>query len=127
MPSGGGELVMVIDDEASIRDIAKQTLETFGYRVITADDGSEAIALYVQQQVKVHVAIVDMKMPIMDGPATIRALRKLDPKVKIIAASGLTLGGQMAEASTVNAQAVLPKPFTAENLLKTIYRVMSSY
>lgn len=127
MPSGGGELVMVIDDEASIRDIAKQTLETFGYKVITADDGSEAIALYVQQQVKVHVAIVDMKMPIMDGPATIRALRKLDPKVKIIAASGLTLGGQMAEASTVNAQAVLPKPFTAENLLKTIYRVMSSY
>lgn len=127
MPSGGGELVLVVDDEASIRDIAKQTLETFGYRVMTADDGTEAVALYVQHKSEIQVALVDMKMPIMDGFSTIRALRKIDPHVKIIAASGLTLGGQTAESANFNAQAVLPKPYTADNLLKTLYRVLSSW
>jgi CheY-like chemotaxis protein len=126
MPSGGGELVLVVDDEASIRDIAKQTLETFGYRVMTADDGTEAVALYVQHKAEIRVALVDMKMPIMDGFSTIRALRKIDPEVKIIAASGLTIGGH-AESASFNAQAVLPKPYTAENLLKTLSRVLSAW
>ncbi len=128
MPSGGGELVLVVDDEASIRDIAKQTLETFGYRVMTADDGTDAVALYVQHKDEIRVAIVDMKMPIMDGFSTIRALRKINPQLKIIAASGLTFGDKSgAESASFNAQAVLPKPYTAENLLKTLYRVLSTY
>lgn len=127
MPSGGGELVLVVDDEASIRDIAKQTLETFGYRVMTADDGTEAVALFVQHKDEIKVTLVDMKMPIMDGFSTIRALRKIDPHVKIIAASGLAVGGGLgADSASFNAQAVLSKPYTADNLLKTLYRVLST-
>ncbi len=81
-------LVLVVDDEAAIRQITKTTLETYDYKVITGSDGMEAVALYVEYEDSVSVAIVDMMMPRMDGAKTIRTLQKINPKVKIIAVSG---------------------------------------
>jgi PAS domain S-box-containing protein len=123
LPMGNGELVLVVDDEAAIREIARGTLEMYGYRAITASDGTEAIALYAQHKDEVRVVLTDMMMPYMDGPATIRALQKLDPKVKIIASSGLSDNGRMVEA-TSEVASFLPKPYTAESLLKTLAEVL---
>src|SRR5437868_2550108 len=89
LPNGHGELILVVDDEAAIREIAKSTLETYGYRAFTASDGTEAIAVYAQHRDEIKAVLTDMMMPYMDGPATIRALKKLNPAVKIIASSGL--------------------------------------
>src|SRR5262249_28590528 len=80
---GNGELILVVDDENSIREIARETLSTFGYQVLTAGDGTEALALFAQRSGEVRCVITDMMMPFMDGPATIRALRKLAPDLKI--------------------------------------------
>ena len=124
LPLGRGELVLVVDDEDSIRQITKGTLETFGYRVIIASDGTEAVALYAQNRDDVACVITDMMMPFMDGPATIRALQKMNPQVKIIAASGLGGQDKAAEATGGGAQLFLPKPYTAEKLLKTLARVI---
>jgi len=125
LPVGHGELILVVDDEESIRQITKGTLETFGYKVLVASDGTEALALYAENRERVKVVLTDMMMPFMDGPATIRALRKLNPQVKIIAASGLAANEKSAEASSAGVELFLPKPYTAEKLLKALANVLN--
>lgn len=120
LPPGNGELILVVDDEAGIRDIAKTTLETFGYRVLTADDGTEAVAIYASRLGEVQAVITDMMMPFLDGAATIRALQKLDPQVRIIASTGLSEGMRSQDAEKLGAKMVLSKPYTAETLLKAL-------
>ena len=84
-PRGHGELILVVDDDSTIRLITKAALEDHGYRVITATDGADAVAIYSRQRAEIKVVITDMMMPVMDGPATIAALKQLDPSVKGLA------------------------------------------
>jgi two-component system cell cycle sensor histidine kinase/response regulator CckA len=125
LPLGKGELILVVDDEESIREITRGTLETFGYTVLTASDGTEALALYTDRKSEIAVVLTDMVMPFMDGPATIRALRKMDADVKIIAASGLTAGNTAGEGSLEGVNVFLSKPYTAEKLLKALAQVLN--
>ncbi|MBI5020122.1 MAG: PAS domain S-box protein [Ignavibacteriales bacterium] len=124
LPQGKGEIILIVDDEATIRDITKSTLEANGYRAMTANDGTEAMALYAQNGEIISVVITDIMMPIMDGAVTIRALQKMNPNIKIIAASGL-ITSDVKNLGT-NIQAFLTKPFTAEKLLTTLYKVLNS-
>jgi CheY-like chemotaxis protein len=124
LPSGQGELILVVDDEASIREIAKTTLEAFNYRVVTANDGAEAIALFAQQQADIKAVVTDIMMPVMDGLALIRALRKLAPQLPIIASSGLAENARAAEAADEGVKAFLAKPYTAGTLLKLLADVL---
>jgi PAS domain S-box-containing protein len=117
LPRGGGEEVLVIEDEASILTITSQTLQAFGYRVLTATDGAEALAIYAQKKDEIAVVLTDMTMPILDGPATIRALMRINPKIKIVAASGLNPNGP---AAGMGVKHFLTKPYTAGTLLKTL-------
>jgi len=126
LPLGNGELILVVDDEESIREITRGTLETFGYTVLTASDGTEAIALYADRKHEVAVVLTDMMMPFMDGPATIRALQKMNPEVRIIAASGLTASHKTGEASLEGVKMFLSKPYTAERLLKALAAVLKA-
>ena len=124
LPLGHGELVLVVDDEESIREITRGTLETFGYTVLTASDGTEALALYADKKNEIAVVLTDMVMPFMDGPATIRALQRMNPKVRIIAASGLGTGHRAGEGALEGVSVFLNKPYTAERLLKTLADVL---
>jgi PAS domain S-box-containing protein len=124
IPMGEGELILVVDDEAAVREIAKLILESYGYRMLTAADGTEALALYIEKKTEIQVVVTDMMMPYMDGAATIRALRKIDPGVKIIATSGLAAHGKEKEAGRLGVDAFLFKPYTAETLLYTLRDVL---
>ena len=124
LPLGHGELILVVDDEESIREITRGTLETFGYTVLTASDGTEALALYADKKNEIAVVLTDMVMPFMDGPATIRALQRMNPGVKIIAASGLGTGQRAGEGTLEGVSVFLNKPYTAEKLLKTLAAVL---
>jgi PAS domain S-box-containing protein len=124
LPHGHGELVLFVDDEDGIRTITKQTLEKFGYQVLTAADGTEALALFMQHRTEIKVVLTDMIMPYMDGPATIRALQKVDPQVKIIAATGHGSSPKLTEASMLGVGACLRKPFTTEVLLGILQEVL---
>ena len=126
LPLGNGELILVVDDEQSIREITRGTLETFGYTVLTASDGTEALALYADRKNDISVVLTDMVMPFMDGPATIRALQRMNPKVRIIAASGLATGQHAADASLAGVSVFLNKPYTAEKLLKALAQVLKA-
>jgi two-component system, cell cycle sensor histidine kinase and response regulator CckA len=121
---GSGELILVVDDEGSVRDITRQTLEAFGYRVVTASDGADAVAVYARQGPDIDLVLTDMVMPIMDGPSTIRALRRMDPGVRIVAASGLGANGGVARAADSGVRHFLPKPYTAHTLLEIVHRVI---
>jgi len=124
--SGQGELILLVDDEAPIREIARATLEAYRYRVITANDGAEAITLYAQNIEEIRVVLMDMAMPKMDGLSSIRVIRKINPNVKIIAVSGLTEKTRLTKLADINVNSYLPKPYTAEKLLKTIHEVLSA-
>jgi len=124
LPLGRGELILVVDDEDSIREITRGTLETFGYTVLTASDGTEALALYADKKNEIAVVLTDMVMPFMDGPATIRALQRMNPDVRIIAASGLGTGMHAGEGTLEGVSVFLNKPYTAEKLLKTLAGVL---
>jgi len=126
LPLGNGELVLIVDDEEAIREITRSTLETFGYRVLTASDGTEALALYADRKSEIDVVLTDMVMPFMDGPATIRALQRMNPEVRIIAASGLTMGLRAGEASLEGVSVFLNKPYTAEKVLKALAHVLKN-
>jgi two-component system, cell cycle sensor histidine kinase and response regulator CckA len=125
LPLGRGESILIIDDEASIREVTKASLEAYGYRVFTASDGIEAVAIYAEQKDKIDVILLDMVMPIMDGPLTIRALRKILPEVKIIAVSGLHTNERMDESIRIGVKKFLLKPYTVEELLKALQEVLS--
>lgn len=124
LPLGHGELILVVDDEEAIREITRGTLEAFGYSVLTASDGTEALAIYADKKNEIAAVLTDMVMPFMDGPATIRALQRMNPKVRIIAASGLGAGQRAGEGALEGVSVFLNKPYTAEKLLKTLAQVL---
>lgn len=125
LPRGHGECVLVVDDEEPVRHIAKETLEAFGYKVLTAGDGAEAIAIYANHLKEIAVVLTDMMMPVMDGPAIIRIMNRMNPRVKIIAASGLNATNVVTKATNVGVRHFIPKPYTAETLLTTLHEVLS--
>lgn len=125
LPRGQGELVLVVDDEASVRKITQQTLEAFGYRVVTAQNGAKAISIYAVRQHEISVVLTDMMMPVMDGPALIEALQWMQPSVRIIASSGLNANGRVAKATDAGIKHFLPKPYTAEKLLQMLRKVLA--
>ena len=81
---------------------------------------------YRQRKGEVNVVVTDLMMPIMDGPALIRALRQLDHHVKVVAVSGLGSQAQLAESSNLNVQAFLNKPYTTELLMTTLRQVLKA-
>jgi PAS domain S-box-containing protein len=124
-PAGGqGELLLVVDDEAVLLNVARLVLTKAGYRVLTASNGAEAVALYTQQGQSIQAVLMDMMMPVMGGAQTIVALRRLDPAAKIIAFSGLYTGAPADQALVAGAQALLPKPYTVPVLLATVRTVL---
>ena len=125
VPGGAGQLVLVVDDEPSILEITRETLEENGYRVITAPNGQAAVASYERRRAEVSVVLTDMSMPLMDGPTTIRALLALDPGVKIIACSGLRSDPGAEQVKGLMVKAFLTKPYTASTLLATLQRVLA--
>lgn len=124
LPRGHGELVLVVDDEFSIRHITQKTLQAFGYRVLTAGDGTAAVSLYTKHAGEIAVVLTDMMMPVMDGATTIQTLRRINPAVKIIAASGLDSREEFSRMPVDGGQPFLAKPYTAETLLKLIREVL---
>jgi CheY-like chemotaxis protein len=124
LPRGNGETILVADDESSILTITTQTLQAFGYRVLTATDGADALAVYLQHKSEVAVVLTDMMMPVMDGAATIHALTRLNPNVKIIAASGLNAYGNLVNAPGAGIKHFLTKPYTAETLLTAVRAIL---
>lgn len=117
---GNGEMVLIIDDEESHRVIMGDTLKEFGYRVLLAGDGAEACSLYAQRPAEIDVVLTDLMMPIMDGAATIRTLKRMNQQLPIIADSGNTVPQYVALARAAGADTFLARPYRTETLLTAL-------
>ncbi|MEX1021082.1 MAG: PAS domain S-box protein [Litorilinea sp.] len=124
LPRGDGQLILVVDDEDSVRSITRQTLEAYGYRALVAEDGADALAIYAQRAHEIDLVLTDMMMPIMDGYATIQALYRINSQVRIIAASGLAANGMIAKAATAGVRHFLQKPYTSQALLQKVNAIL---
>ncbi len=120
MPRGQGELVLVVDDEAPIRQALVQTLEDYGYRAYTAEDGSDALAVYVQRRGEIDLVLTDLAMGLMDGVSLVRSLRKYDPSVRVIVSSGHCDPEQATILSGLGVKTFLDKPYNAAKLLNAV-------
>jgi len=123
LPAGNGERILVVDDEGSILAITRAALQNFGYEVLVADSGIEAIATFSRNSDSIKLVISDLAMPLMDGRTTIAELRKIKPGVKIIISSGTAK--EIEEVLPhIKVDGVIAKPFTNENLLETVHKVL---
>jgi PAS domain S-box-containing protein len=126
VPSGNGELILVVDDERAILEISRETLEGRGYRVVTAANGAEAVERFRSSpRGAISLVITDVNMPIMNGLAVVEALRATDPTVKVIIASGLVADLEPIKRKGLEIQGYLMKPFTSQRLLASIRDILT--
>ena len=123
---GNGELVLVVDDESAILEVTKATLETYNYRVLTASNGIEAVAVYAQNQDAIDLVITDIMMPGMDGKTAIRTLKQINPDLKIIAVSGLIDRQEIVTELDGAVTTFMDKPYSNDDLLKTVRNIVVS-
>ncbi|MGG6238365.1 response regulator [Nodosilinea sp. AN01ver1] len=124
---GNQELILVVDDEAPVCEVTKASLEAYNYRVLTACDGLDAIALYAQHQNDIQLVILDMMMPSLDGATTFRVLQKINPQVQAIAVSGLPYhNAKLTSVASLKIQGFLAKPYTIEELVKVVHTALQT-
>jgi PAS domain S-box-containing protein len=123
---GRGELVLVVDDEAPIRDALVQTLEMHGYRCFTAEDGSDALAVYFSRRDEIDLVLTDLAMAQMDGVKLTRSLRRLNPAVRVMVSSGHIQKENAQELEALGVQTFLEKPYSADKLLRAVRRELDT-
>jgi len=120
---GGGELILVVDDEEPVRQMSAQILIDHGYRAVTACDGADAIAVFAPRAAEVRLLLTDLQMPMLGGPALVAALHRINPDLPVVAMSGA--GSKMGSAVHKEfTTAFLAKPFQAETLLSIVRRTL---
>jgi two-component system, cell cycle sensor histidine kinase and response regulator CckA len=126
LPPGKGELILVVDDERHIRDMTMTMLTRNGYRVILAADGAEAAIVFAQRATEIRLVITDLHMPNLDGAMLGRALRRINPKAKMLVVSGLSsdLGSRPDYKPEEFADGFLHKPFKPEALLAKVHELL---
>jgi two-component system, cell cycle sensor histidine kinase and response regulator CckA len=120
---GHQEMVLVVDDEAAIRETMKVMLESYNYRVLTAAGGMDAIALCRNHADTIHLMVIDLMMPRMDGFSTMSVLRQICPQIPAIAMSGVTPTETVHRAEAMGFQRFLAKPFSAHELLRVLQTI----
>ncbi len=120
----GTETILLVDDEAMIVDVSRQLLEKLGYTVLTAFSGREAIEMYQKHLKKIALVIVDMIMPSLDGGETYDELKKIDPNIKVLLASGYSIDGQAQDILDRGCNGFIQKPFDIKRLSHKVRTVL---
>ena len=123
-PTGHGELVLVVDDEAAVINAAQTVLQANGYRVMLAADATEALVKFTQNSHDIAIVLTDIMMPIMDGVLFLRTLRQINPNIPVIASTGHSEQKQVATMRDLGIETVLHKPYNAGTLLRTIHAAL---
>jgi two-component system cell cycle sensor histidine kinase/response regulator CckA len=122
---GKGETILVVDDDASIRQISRAVLTVLDFAVLTASDATEAIVLVTQKRAELSAVITDLHMPHMDGLTFVRVLKHLAPEAGIIVSSGRLTDSDVDECKALGVSALLEKPFTQDMLVTALRTIFS--
>jgi PAS domain S-box-containing protein len=124
---GGEERVLVVDDEETIRSLVKDTLESYGYCVLVAENGEEAVRIYREMGERIDLVILDMVMPKMGGRETFQRLKELNPKVKALLSTGYSQNGKAQEILDSGVLGFLQKPYQTHELLSRLRTVLDTH
>ena len=117
---GNRELILLVDDETEIAELASAMLTEEGYKVILARDGFEALRIYQQISKQIGLVILDFFLPVMDGDAVFDELRALNPDVAVVLSSGFAEQGKLGNMLALGLRGFIPKPYTREKLLEQV-------
>ena len=119
-PKGNRELILLVDDETEIAELAAAMLTDEGYKVILARDGFEALRIYQQIAKQIRLVILDFFLPVMDGDAVFDELRALNPEVAVVLSSGFAEQSKLGNMLAQGLRGFIPKPYTREKLLEQV-------
>ena len=120
VPTPKGDLILIVDDDIGILELTRLNLEAYDFSVLTASEGTAALALYAERRDEIKAVVTDLRMPILGGLELIAKLREINPSVKIIGISGQDACDAEAKAARPFLQAFLSKPFSREALLEAL-------
>jgi CheY-like chemotaxis protein len=126
-PLRGTETVLIVDDEEIILNVASELLEELGYRTRIARAGLEAIDIYHQQQDEIDVVILDMIMPGMSGAETYEKIRRINPEVKTLFASGYSIDDKASQILRRGCNGFIQKPFNIEELSRKLRELLDEH
>jgi PAS domain S-box-containing protein len=121
----GSGVILVTDDEEIVRKVAKAALEMYGYSVILAEDGEQALHIYQQRASEIDVVLLDLVMPKLGGDETFRRLRLIRPDVRVILSSGYSDSEAQTKFSGKPLAGFVEKPYTAAQLGEAVKQVVS--
>ena len=124
MPAFGTETILLVDDEEFVRDLGVRILSKSGYKVLTATNGREALNLFVKEPTHISLVILDLIMPEMGGKECLKELRKINPRLKVLIASGLSADPSTKEILKMGARGFVSKPFRMKELLRQVRSIL---
>ncbi len=125
-PTGTKELVMIVDDEEFITQLAAIVMTEAGYRVVTARDGMQALEIYRELKDHISLVILDFSMPVMDGSDVFDELQAINPKVSVVLSSGFTEHDRLRSMLSRGLRGFIPKPYTQQKLLSQIRQTLDA-
>ncbi|MFL6585036.1 MAG: response regulator [Chthoniobacterales bacterium] len=125
-PKGNRELILLVEDEVEIADLAAEMLTDEGYRVIIARDGFEALKIYQQIGKQIGLVILDFFLPVMDGDAVFDELRILNPNAAVVLSSGFAEQSKLGNMLSQGLRGFIPKPYSREKLLEQVRSTLDS-
>jgi len=123
---GGNETILVVDDEKDLAEVTRQFLERYGYSVIDVSSGEAALEYYRDRENSIDLVIMDLGMPGMGGLLALDRMMALDPKAKVLIASGYTADEWMRKCAEAGAKGFIGKPYRFRELLNKIRAVLDS-
>ncbi len=115
---------MLVDDEETVREFGAAILSEFGYKVITAHNGREALEVYRGNVDRIGLVLLDLIMPEMDGNRCLKEILRINPEAKVIIASGYTLDGRSGGMLGIGAKGIVAKPYSMRQLLNRVRTVL---
>ncbi len=122
----GTGTILLIDDEAIIREVGEEMLLDLGYEVLVAASGKEGLQLFETRSVPIDMVILDLIMPGIGGKETFHSLRKIDPRVKVLLSSGYSVDGQVTAILQSGCNGFIQKPFDLKQLSRKIREVLET-
>ncbi|MCU1260910.1 MAG: Chemotaxis protein methyltransferase CheR [Bryobacterales bacterium] len=118
--------VLVVDDEAVVRQMARVILERYGYTVMSADDGARGVALFREHVAEIDVVLLDMTMPVLSGEDALREMQKIAPDVNVVLSSGHSETEAVRRFAGYGLAGFIQKPYTAAQLAEKVKSVLTS-